>query len=468
MKIGELADTYDLCETPPVGYVVLPDDQATYLDRTTYPDLSAVLSEPIYGEGADWVLGQEINNPSPVVSDEFGYSVSITSTGDRVIIGARYEDTGASNTGSVYIYSRSGTTWTLEQEINNPSPVATDFFGYSVSISSTGDRGIIGARYEDTGADAAGSVYIYSRSGTTWTLEQEINNPSPVSGDNFGILVSMDATGDRVIIGAHNEDTGATDTGSAYIYSRSGTTWTLEQEINNPSPVSGDYFGYSVSINATGDRVIIGAYFEDTGATNAGSAYIYSRSDTTWTLEQEINNPSPVDYDNFGFSVAIDSTGDRVIIGAYYESTGATGAGSAYIYSRSGTVWTLEQEINNPSPVSNDYFGWSVAINSTGDRVIISASYEDTGASAAGSAYIYSRSGTTWTLEREINNPSPVASDQFGFSVSINSTGDRVIIGAHLEDTGALHTGAVYIYDLVNTTDLKVQALTNKHTLRTA
>ena len=191
------------------------------------------------------------------------------------------EDTGASAAGSVYVYFRSGTTWSLEQEINNPSPVASDNFGVSVSINSTGDRIVVGAYLEDTGADAAGSVYVYSRSDTTWSLEQEINNPTPVADDRFGYSVSINSTGDRVVVSAYLEDTGAYAAGSVYVYSRSGTTWSLEQEINNPSPVASDYFGYSVSINSIGDRIVVGAYFDDTGADDAGSVYVYSSGSST-------------------------------------------------------------------------------------------------------------------------------------------------------------------------------------------
>jgi len=424
------------------SFIELSNNYITYIDKAMYPSLANIgMPEVNLSE-----LEQEINNPSPVSGDRFGSAVSINSTGDRIVVGAYLEDTGANAAGSVYVYSRSGTTWSLEQEINNPSPVSFDTFGYSVSINSIGDRIVVGASSEDTGASSAGSVYVYSRSGTTWTLEQEINNPSPVINDYFGFSVSINSTGDRIVVGAYGEDTGASGAGSVYVYTRSGTTWTLEQEINNPSPVASDQFGFSVSINSTGDRVVVSAYLEDTGASAAGSVYVYFRSGTTWSLEQEINNPSPVASDNFGVSVSINSTGDRIVVGAYLEDTGADAAGSVYVYSRSDTTWSLEQEINNPTPVADDRFGYSVSINSTGDRVVVSAYLEDTGAYAAGSVYVYSRSGTTWSLEQEINNPSPVASDYFGYSVSINSIGDRIVVGAYFDDTGADAAGSVYVY----------------------
>ncbi len=414
------------------------------IDITNFPELDGNVFPYDF---SDVTLEQEINNPSPTENDRFGSSVSIY--GDSCIIGAYLEDTGEDNAGSVYIFTRSGTSWSLEQEIHNPSPTADDYFGSSVAIY--GDTCIIGAYQEDTGGSAAGSVYIYTRSGTTWSLQQEIHNPSPTADDKFGYRVSIYS--DSCIIGAYLEDTGEDDAGSVYIYTRSGTTWSLEQEINNPSPVADDKFGDRVSIY--GDTCIISAYGDDTGESSAGSVYIYTRSGTTWSLEQEINNPSPTADDYFGYSVSI--YGDTCIISASHEDTGFDQAGSVYIYTRSGTTWSLEQEIHNPSPTADDRFGFSVSIYS--DTCIISASYEDTGESGAGSAYIYTRSGTSWSLEQEIHNPSPTADDNFGWSVSIYS--DSCIIGAYQEDTGADSAGSAYVFTADSTDILTIQG-TNK------
>ena len=437
-------------------FIKLNNRDKTLLDNTTYANLVPYLKPNLI----NGTLEDTIINPAPLLDDNFGNSVSVNSTGTRLVIGASKNDPASVvDSGSVYIYLRTGSSWTIESTIDNPNSTASDNFGNAVDINSDGTRVIIGAYQEDPGAVSnAGSAYIYSRSGTTWSLEDTITKTIPVDTDNFGIDVSIDSTGTRVIIGAYLEDTGASGAGSAYVYSRSGTTWTLEQEINNPSPLLNDQFGNSVSIDSTGTRLIIAANRDDTGAADSGSAYVYSRSNTTWTLEQEINNPSPLLNDQFGNSVSIDSTGTRLIIAANRDDTGAADTGSVYIYSRSGTIWTLEQEINNPSPVINDYFGNSVIMNSDGSKVIIAAQTEDTGADGAGTVYVYSRSDTTWTLEQEINNPSPVASDFFGTDVSIDSTGTRVVISAIGEDTGANQAGSVYIYDFTDTSNMSVTA----------
>jgi len=414
---------FDKDSTVPDKYVAFT--QQVLLDPALYPELANVI--PV----ASGSLQATLNNPTPAASDKFGVSVAIS--GDYAIVGAYMDDTGATDAGSAYIYVRSGTTWSLQSTLNNPTPVANEYFGNSVAIS--GDYAIVGALADDTGADASGSAYIYVRSGTTWSLQSTLNNPTPAISDVFGNSVAI--SGDYAIVGAYQDDTGGDASGSAYIYVRSGTTWSLQSTLNNPTPATYDHFGRSVAIS--GDYVIVGAN-DDAGATDAGSAYIYVRSGTTWSLQSTLNNPTPAGYDVFGVSVAI--SGDYVIVGAWLDDTGADGAGSAYIYVRSGTTWSLQATLNNPTPVVNDYFGMGVAIS--GDYAIVGAHLDDTGATDAGNAYIYVRSGTTWSLQSTLNNPTPVAGDRFGYSVAIS--GDYAIVGAHMDDTGVSDAGSAYIY----------------------
>src|SRR5210317_1315839 len=308
----------------------------------------------------------EISESSQLVTNYY-----ITQPGtyraDLQICGIDYKTNEVEVTGSVTPEK----TWGNEQKLLGET--ASDYFGYSVSIS--GDYAIVGAPYEDTGGSNAGAAYIYTRNPSTgvWGSEQKILGEA--AGDEFGKSVSI--SGDYAIVGAPYEDTGASSAGAAYIYTRSGTTWGNEQKILGET--ASDYFGYSVSIS--GDYAIVVAPYEDTGASSAGAAYIYTRSVTTWGNEQKILGETAGDY--FGYSVSI--SGDYAIVGAPYEDTGASSAGAAYIYTRSGTTWGNEQKLLGE--VASDFFGWSVAID--GGNAIVGAQYEDTGASNAGAAYIY-------------------------------------------------------------------------------
>src|SRR6056300_263049 len=436
--------------------------------------------------GTTWSFIKKFYSSDIDTGDQFGTSVSISE--NDVFVSAMYEDSQGSNAGKGYIYplkevtnyyiTQPGTyradlqicgidyktnevevtgsvtpekTWGNEQKLLGET--ASDYFGYSVSIS--GDYAIVGAPYEDTGGSNAGAAYIYTRNPSTgvWGSEQKILGEA--AGDEFGKSVSI--SGDYAIVGAPYEDTGASSAGAAYIYTRSGTTWGNEQKILGET--ASDYFGYSVSIS--GDYAIVGSPGEDTGASSAGAAYIYTRSGTTWGNEQKILGETAGD--NFGYSVSI--SGDYAIVGAPYEDTGASSAGATYIYTRSVTTWGNEQKILGET--AGDYFGYSVSIS--GDYAIVGAPYEDTGASSAGAAYIYTRSGTTWGNEQKLLGE--VASDFFGWSVAID--GGNAIVGAQYEDTGASNAGAAYIYELTPVAGLTFDgynqlSLTNTPTYRSS
>ena len=381
-----------------------------------------------------------LTNPSPAENDNFGSSVAISGT--RVVVGARFDDTGADNAGSVYVYDLSGGIPTVPiATVNKSSPVVGDNFGNSVAISGT--RVVVGCANNDTGATDAGSVYVYDLSSGTPTVSiATLNKPSPSVGDNFGNSVAISGT--RVVVGCAYNDTGTFDTGSAYVYEMSSGTPTVPiATLNNPSPVVDDYFGWSVAVSGT--RVVVGAYQDDTGAGDAGSAYVYEMSSGTPTVPIfTLTNPGPAAGDDFGDAIAI--SGTRVVVGARLDDTGATNAGSAYVYDlSSGTPTVPIFTLNNPSPAANDYFGWSVAISGT--RVIVSALLDDTGASGSGSAYVYDLIGSTPTVPvATLNNPSAAADHNFGRSVAISGT--RVVVGARLDNTLVTNGGSAYVYDL--------------------
>ena len=396
--------------------------------------------------------------------DWFGIAVSIS--GDYAIVGSPYGDEDASNgntltsAGAAYIFKHNGTSWVEQQKIV-PNVRESGFrFGWSVSIS--GDYVIVGTASTD-GADA-GEAYIFKRSGTTWTQEYKLVASDASGDDQFGTSVSI--SGDYAIVGASYEDLSGSDgAGAAYIFKRSGVTWTEETKVVASDRAGGDKFGKSVSIS--GDYAIVGSHNEDHDVTggnvlsNAGSAYIFKRSaaTSTWTQETKIVASDRAGGDNFGWSVSI--SGDYAIVGSVYEDHDVTGgnvlsnAGSAYVFKRSGTTWTQETKIVASDRAGSDYFGASVSIS--GDYAIVGSHYEDhdfSGAnymSAAGSAYIFKRSGTTWTQTSKISASDRGGSDYFGYSVSIS--GNRSIVGAYGHDydlNGAnfvSQTGACYLFE---------------------
>ena len=369
-------------------------------------------------ESSTGALLYVIPNPSPAAGAKFGSSVSISGT--RVVVGAPYDDTGATWAGIAYVYDLSSGTPTVPvATLNNPSVASVDLFGISVSISGT--RVVVGTHSDSTPVLDGGSAYVYDLSSGTPTVPvATLNNPEPDWSDLFGHSVSISGT--RVVVGAPKDDTGATDAGSAYVYDLSSGTPTVPvATLNNPEPATGDAFGSSVSISGT--RVVVGAPSDDTGAPDAGAAYVYDLSSGTPTVPvATLNDPSPAQFDNFGNSVSI--SGTRVVVGAPFRypghQAGASDVGTAYVYDlSSGTPTVPVATLNNPSPAAADTFGYSVSISGT--RVVVGARYDDTGAFDAGSAYVYDLSSGTPTVPvATLNNPGPSSGDQFGNSVSIS------------------------------------------------
>ena len=382
-------------------------------------------------------------NPHPAPYDFFG---AVAISGMRVVVGASAADTIAENAGSAYVYDLSSATPTVAAiTLNTPTPLVGDRFGNSVGIS--GSRMIIGAPFDDTGAEDSGSAYVYDLSSATPMVPvATLHNPSSTAGDNFAKSVAISGT--RVVVGVPLDDTGASASGSVYVYDLSSSTPAVPvATLNNPDPAAGDYFGNAVAIS--GSQVVVGAYFDDTGANAAGSAYVYDLSSSSPTVPvTALNNPNPTENDFFGYSVSI--SGTVVVVGAFYSDTGATSAGSAYVYDLSNSAPTIPMfTLNSPSPTAYDRFGVAVAIS--GNRVVVGASGSDAGMIDAGISFVYDLSSGTPTVPvATLNNPSPSAYGRFGDSVAISGT--RVVVGAYGYDMGATDTGSAYVYDLTSPT----------------
>jgi len=231
-----------------------------------------------------WLQQQKLTAGTDAgAGDYFGWSVSISSDGSTAIVGAyQDDDNGQANSGSAYIFVRSGSSWVQQAKLTAGADAGiSDNFGMSVSISGDGSTAIVGARYDDdNGQGDSGSAYIFVRSGSSWTQQQKLTAGTDAgASDNFGWSVSISSDGSTAIVGAHlDDDNGRSDSGSAYIFVRSGSSWTQQQKLTAGTDAgASDNFGMSVSISGDGSTAIVGAYTEDYNRpTYAGSAYIFN------------------------------------------------------------------------------------------------------------------------------------------------------------------------------------------------
>jgi hypothetical protein len=220
-----------------------------------------------------------------------------------------------------------------------------DFFGNSVSIS--GDTAVVGAYEDDDDGWSSGSAYVFVRDVTTgtWTEQAKLTASDAAGGDKFGYSVSV--SGDTVLIGAYWDDDAGFQSGSAYVFVRSGSTWTEQAKLTASDGAAGDYFGDSVSVS--GDTALIGAYRDDYAGTYSGSAYVFVRSGSTWTQQAKLTASDGAAWAYFGHSVSV--SGDTALIGAAWDSDAGGNSGSAYMYDLAQTYTPEGENVEvNPHP----------------------------------------------------------------------------------------------------------------------
>jgi len=326
--------------------------------------------------------------------------------------------------------------WFQQAKLTASDAAAGDSLGVSVAVS--GDTAVVGAHGDD---GSAGSAYVFVRSGGAWTEQQKLTASDADTGDQFGRSVAV--SGDTAVVGAYTDDTSAgSNAGSAYVFVRSGGAWTEQQKLTASDAVENDELGWSVAVS--GDTVVAGAWFDDTPAgTSAGSAYVFVRSGGAWTEQQKLTASDAAANDQLGSSVAV--SGDTVVAGATGDTTAAGQlAGSAYVFVRSGATWTEQQKLTASDAAAFDVFGIAVAVS--GDTVVAGAFFDDTPAGQnAGSAYVFVRSGGVWTEQQKLTASDATAFDVFGGVVAIS--GDTAVVGAHVDDIpGKANAGSAYVF----------------------
>ncbi len=383
-----------------------------------------------------------LTNPSPASYVDFGLAVAVSDT--RVVVGARYDDTGATGTGRAFVFDLASATPTVPAfMLNNPTPSLYEGFGNAVAIAGT--RVVVSAMWDDSVFYAAGSVYVYELAGPTPNVPAlTLNNPFPWGSYNFGQSLAL--SGARLVVGVRNDQDAFFDSGTAYVYDLAGAL-PLEPVQTLLNPVPEDYARFGVSVAISGTRLIVGAMGANADGVPAGCAYLYDLANPLPTEPlATLTNSTPEYDDRLGFAVAI--SGTRAVAGTPLDDSAAADAGSAYLYDVAGTRPSVPiATFINRSPTLGDAFGWSVAISGT--RLVVGTPQDDTGAANAGSASVYELAGAAPAVPVvTLVNPTPGAEDQFGTAVAISGT--LAVVGAPLEDTGQGGAGSVYLYDLAD------------------
>jgi hypothetical protein len=358
--------------------------------------------------------------------ENYGRRVSID--GDYAAVGApNHTHSTLDQAGAVYVYVRSGGTWSLDAEIIPADAAATDLFGYSVSIK--GKRLAIGAIFEDDNGTDAGAVYVYFRDDVSgWGLEQKLVSSAMEDQESFGRSVSLD--GGRLVIGSLLGGTGA-----AYVFELGMSGWSEITSVT-PSAAAAGLFGEAVSLE--GDRFIVGARGTDDPVGNAGAAFVFHETMSGWVEEAYITSPNPTQVGQFGTSV--DISGTRIAVGAPFERISSVATGRAYTYTLVSGTWTLEHSFTDTGLASNDQYGGAISLS--GVNILIGARFADTSVSSSGAVYYHQHDGSAWNAMARLEANDASNGQSFGNSIQIRST--RIVIGA--EGDGGFNQGAAYIF----------------------
>ena len=368
------------------GTVVAIGGTGNYAGRVSiYKNVSGVWTQ----------IGSDINGEA--TDDRFGNSVSISDDGSVIAIGAHQNDGNGSASGHVRVYENDNGVWTqIGADIDGEA--SSDLSGHSVSLSSDGSTVAIGAPFNNGNGDYAGHVRIFKNISGTWTkIGSDIDGEA--AGDYSGRSVSLSSDGSIVAIGAHGNDGNGSYAGHVRIYKNISGTWTqIGSDIDGEAAV--DYSGWSVSLSSDGSTLAIGAPYNYGNGNYEGHVRIYKNISGTWTqVGSDIDGEAA--YDEAGSSVSLSSDGSTVAIGAPYNYSNGDYAGHVRIYENISGTWTkIGSDIDGEA--ADDYSAVSVSLSSDGSTVAIGAPYNDGNGADAGHVRVYTI-GTANVSEISIN-----------------------------------------------------------------
>jgi len=311
---------------------------------------------------------------------------------------------------------------------------ADDFFGYSVAMS--GGTAVIGAYGNEDLRAGSGSAYVFVDPGKGWRQQAKLTADDGALGDQFGYSVAV--SGITAVIGAYGDNDQGTQSGSAYVFVYNGSSWVQQAKLLADDGAAGDKFGFAVAVS--GDTAVIGAPLDDDMGENAGSAYVFVDQGNGWVQQAKLTADDGELGDTFGVSVAV--SGITAVIGASADADQGDFSGSAYVFSRIGTSWSQEAKLLASDGAFGDNFGRAVAVS--GSTALIGARGDDDLGSDAGSAYVFSRAGISWTQQAKLFADDGAAGDNFGFSVAVS--GGTAVIGAFGNGSRPSDSGSAYVF----------------------
>jgi hypothetical protein len=424
--------------------------------------------EDVTGQQVNANMDKSVHASGAENGDGIGRSVGVS--GNSVLLGGSAANGGQ---GAVFVFTRAADgTYALTQKLGpdlDGAPACGGVCNFGLYQSVKGNIAVIGAMR--AGENTQGRAFVYERAegSDTWTYKAELSAGDQQSGDRFGSSLGISEDGNSIVVGAYTARCWADGSphesekcGAAYVFIRDGASWTQQHKFVGDDSVSGDRYGWAVDMS--GDVVLIGAA-NHAGA--AGALYVYGRTGTTWALEKKIlhTTTSPAtaeeadaDGHRFGRDVGISGCESdatcTVLSGTPEEFRDGTHSGVGYLYVRGANKdWALQAEIAHSGAVGTDStvddHGLSQAVAISGDYAILSATGHTDEGAPGGSAYVWHRTGTTWTEIERLVSSNGEAGMSYARGVAIDGSSCNVVAvtgsnGHKVGDVEGAGSGDIY------------------------
>jgi hypothetical protein len=384
------------------------------------------------GLGAAWVFtrsgstwtqqGGKLTGTGEVGPGAFGTSVALSADGDTALIGGWSDKEWD---GAAWVFTRSGSTWTQQGgKLSDPGRHGSlDEFGTSVALSADGNTALVGAPRDN---ENAGAAWVFTRSGETWSQQGgKLTGTDEIEGGWFGDTVALSANGDTALIGGPQDHH---DVGAAWVFTRSGKTWAQQgAKLTGAGETTGEgFFGESVALSGNGETALIGGPRDNN---DAGAAWVFTRSGETWTQQgSKLTGKEETAQGNFGTSVALSEDGDTALIGAGLIGGIGTSEAAAWVFTRSGSTWAQQgSKLTGAGGIGENHFGLGVALSADGNTALIGGPWDNR---YAGAAWVFTRSGEVWSQDGEkLTGSDQSGNGEFGYSVALSADGNTAVIG---------------------------------------
>jgi hypothetical protein len=409
------------------------------------PILALILlavSPAAHAQREDFSFWTQIAASDAAAGARFGRQVILSSDGSTALVSSAMGDCSASPCApATYVFVRDRGTWVQQAKLSSPGNPPGET-GLSIAISGDGNTAFLGVPTASCGAGGrCGIAYVYSRRGTDWTLQQTLRALDARAQGYFGVTISLSRDGNTAIIGAIGASCGIVlHCGAAYVFTQSGGVWTERQRLVEPGPSTSPYFAGLVALSGDGNTaLVVGG--PDFGSYFSGRVYVFTRSGDVWSFQGLVAPPAGI----LDFAISAEISGDGNILLVRGDTDGFAGGGSVFVFIRTGSTWSQEAVLSGVSAL--DDFGASFDLTDDGQTaIVLSRPVGCAPGSSCGTADVFSRNGGAWDRVQRLKPPGAAQNYLLG-PVSLSGDGTTALLSDPGQPCSAgINCGAAYLF----------------------